>query len=470
MKKKPWGGRFHERPTTSVEKFTESVAFDRRLAPYDIRGSIAHATMLARCGIIKKDEGRRIVRGLEAIGEGIESGKFRFDPGLEDVHMNIEARLIRDIGPAGGKLHTGRSRNDQIALDVRLYLKDVLTSVQTRILGLKGALLDLAERYVDVVMPGYTHLRRAQPVLFAHHLLAYVEKLNRDGERMTDCLKRVDVLPLGSGALSGTGLPVDRAYVAELLGFRKVSQNSLDAVSDRDFVVEFISAASLVMMHLSRLAEEWILWSGAEFGFITLPEAFCTGSSMMPQKRNPDVLELIRGKTGRVYGSLVNLLTILKAQPMTYNRDLQEDKEPLFDASDTLLDSLSVLAELVEGVEITEAQRIKMRAAAEADFSLATELADYLAVQGVPFRKAHEVVGRIVRHCEERGIELKNLDLPALRRFSKSFGKDVLAGFSLNKALSARDLPGGTAPTNVKKMIRKEKRRCAESLSRLSSL
>ena len=470
MKKKPWGGRFHERPTTSVEKFTESVAFDRRLAPYDIRGSIAHATMLARCGIIKKDEGRRIVRGLEAIGEDIELGKFRFDPGLEDVHMNIEARLIRDIGPAGGKLHTGRSRNDQIALDVRLYLKDVLTSVQTRILGLKGALLDLAERYVDVVMPGYTHLRRAQPVLFAHHLLAYVEKLNRDGERMADCLKRVDVLPLGSGALSGTGLPVDRAYVAELLGFRKVSQNSLDAVSDRDFVVEFISAASLVMMHLSRLAEEWILWSGAEFGFITLPEAFCTGSSMMPQKRNPDVLELIRGKTGRVYGSLVNLLTILKAQPMTYNRDLQEDKEPLFDASDTLLDSLSVLAELVEDVEITEAQRIKMRAAAEADFSLATELADYLAVQGVPFRKAHEVVGRIVRHCEERGIELKDLDLPALRRFSKSFSKDVLAEFSLNKALSARDLPGGTAPTNVKKMIRKEKRRCTESLSRLSSL
>ena len=286
---------------------------------------------------------------------------------------------------------------------------------------------------------------------------------------MSDCLKRTDVLPLGSGALSGTGLPIDRSYLAELLGFEKISQNSLDAVSDRDFAVEFVSVASLIMMHLSRLTEEWILWSGAEFDYITLPEAYCTGSSMMPQKRNPDVLELIRGKTGRVYGSLMSLLTILKSQPMAYNRDLQKDKEPLFNTADTLLDSLFVLTNLVEGVEITEGQKLRMRDAAKADFSLATELADYLSIQGVPFRKAHEVVGRIVRYCEESGIELSDLSLSDLRRFSKSFGKDALERYSLDEALNARDLPGGTAPSNVKRMIRREKRRCADSLLQFSS-
>ena len=469
IKSKPWGGRFREGPTKLVEMFTESVSFDQRLALYDIQGSIAYAEMLARCGIIKKEERRRIILGLEGIREDVESGKFKFESGLEDVHMNIEARLIEDIGSVGGKLHTGRSRNDQVALDIRLYLKDVLTNAQIQVLGLKSALLNLAHRYVEVVMPGYTHMRRAQPVLFAHHVLAYVEQLNRDGDRMSDCMRRMDVLPLGSGALSGTGLPIDRACLAELLGFRKVSQNSIDAVSDRDFAVEFLSSASLIMMHLSRLTEEWIIWSGAEFDYITLPESYCTGSSMMPQKRNPDVLELVRGKTGRVYGSLMSLLTILKSQPMAYNRDLQEDKEPLFNTADTLLSSLFVLTNLVEGVEITESQKLKMRNAAKADFSLATELADYLSIQGVPFRKAHEVVGRIVRHCEESGTELSDLSLPVLRRFSKSFGKDILKRYSLDAALKARDLPGGTAPSNVKRMIRREKKRCADSLLQFSS-
>jgi argininosuccinate lyase len=334
---------------------------------------------------------------------------------------------------------------------------------------LKAALLDRAERYIDVVLPGYTHMRRAQPVLFAHHLLAYVEMLNRDEQRMAECHRRVNVLPLGSGALSGTGFPVDREYVADLLGFEAISQNSLDAVSDRDFAVEFTAASALVMMHLSRLAEEMILWSGAEFGFVSLPEAYCTGSSMMPQKRNPDVLELVRGKTGRVYGSLTSLLTILKAQPLSYNRDLQEDKEPVFDAADTVLASLSVLAELVAGVSISQTQKEHMRTAAESDFSLATELADYLAMQGVPFRQAHETAGRVVRFCEEQGKTFADLDLATLRRFSRSFQEDVLKRLSVDQALKARNLPGGTAPTNVKKVIRREKKRCKDSLSRLSS-
>lgn len=461
--RKPWGGRFQERTASSVEAFSESVSFDRRLAPYDVQGSMAHARMLAKCGIITKQEGRKIVRGLETIAREIEAGRFRFDPALEDVHMNIEARLTRLIGPAGGKLHTARSRNDQVALDMRLYLRDVLAGVREGILRLKAALLDRAEAYVDVVMPGYTHMRRAQPVLFAHHLLAYVEMLKRDEERMSGCRGRVNVLPLGSGALSGTGFPIDRAYVADLLGFEGISQNSLDAVSDRDFAVEFAAAASLIMMHLSRLAEEMILWSGTEFGFLTLPEAYCTGSSMMPQKRNPDVLELLRGKTGRVYGALVSLLTMLKAQPLSYNRDLQEDKEPIFDAADTVLASLAVLAELMSGITISDEQKARMRAAAEADFSLATELADYLALKGVPFRKAHETAGRIVRHCEERGKTFSDLDLATLRKFSGSFHADVLKGLSVDRALRTRNLPGGTSPTNVKRMIRKEKKRCADS-------
>ncbi|MBI2880121.1 MAG: argininosuccinate lyase [Candidatus Tectomicrobia bacterium] len=461
--RKPWGGRFKERTAASVEAFTESVSFDRRLAPYDVRGSIAHARMLAKCGILSKEEGREIVRGLRAIAREIAEGRFRFDPALEDVHMNVEARLIQAVGPVGGKLHTARSRNDQVALDLRLYLRDVLAGVQAGIGRLKTALLDRAEAYLDVVMPGYTHMRRAQPVLFAHHLLAYVEMLNRDEERMSDCRRRVNVLPLGSGALSGTGFPIDRAYVAGLLGFERVSQNSLDAVSDRDFAVEFASAASLLMMHLSRLAEEMILWSGTEFGFLTLPEAYCTGSSMMPQKRNPDVLELVRGKTGRAYGALVSLLTMLKAQPLSYNRDLQEDKEPVFDAADTVLGCLAVLAELTVGLTISEDQRARMRAAAEADFTLATELADSLAMRGVPFREAHEVAGRVVRFCEERGLTLSALDLATLRRFSPFFGEDALGRLSVDRALRARNLPGGTSPTNVKRVIRREKRRCAES-------
>lgn len=464
-----WGGRFREATDAQVQAMNASVAFDQRLALEDIAGSIAHARMLARVGILTPEEGQTVEGGLIGIAHDIRGGSFVFTEAREDVHMNVEGALAERIGDVAGKLHSGRSRNDQVALDLRLYLKDVLADVREGLLRLKGALLDRAERYAAVVMPGYTHMRRAQPVLFAHHLLAYVEMLNRDEERMFDCLGRVDVLPLGSGALSGTGFPVDRAYVAELLGFGKISRNSLDAVSDRDFAVEFAGACALVMMHLSRMAEEMILWSGAEFGYITLPEAYLTGSSMMPQKRNPDVLELVRGKTGRVYGSLISLLTLLKAQPLTYNRDFQEDKEPVFDAADTVLACLRVLAGLVAEITISAEQEARMREAAEADFSLATELADYLAMRGVPFRQGHEAAGRVVRYCEDHGKTLTDLDIAELQRFSPAFEKDALACLSADRAVRARDLPGGTSPTNVKRAIRREKKKCANSLSRFSS-
>ena len=459
-RKKPWGGRFTAESSPSAEAFTESVSFDQRLCLHDVHGSIAHARMLAKCGIISRAEGQKLVKGLRAIEKEMVEGKFPFDPGLEDIHMNVEARLMKKVGPLGGKLHTARSRNDQVALDLRLYLRDAILEIQKAIRRLKKVLLDLGEKNLDVVMAGYTHLRRAQPILFAHHLLAYVEMLKRDEERLIQCAERVNVLPLGSGALSGTSYPIDRAYVAKLLGFGGVSQNSLDAVSDRDFVVEFLAAVSLLMMHLSRFADELILWSGEEFGFLTLPETFCTGSSMMPQKKNPDVLELLRGKTGRVYGALVSVLTLLKGLPLTYHRDLQEDKEPLFDAVDTVLASLKVLAELVRGISLSPAQKARLRKAAEGDFTLATEMADYLVRKGVPFRQAHQITGRVVRHCEAQNLGLRDLDLKGLRRFSKVFEADVFEALTVERALQSRSSPGGTAPRNVRRRLREERKGC----------
>jgi argininosuccinate lyase len=449
--KKLWGGRFAAATAGSVEAFTASIDVDARLYRHDIAGSIAHARMLARQRIIAPREGRRIVAGLEAIRDEIDEGKFRFSAADEDIHMNIERRLIERIGRVGEKLHTARSRNDQVALDLRLYLRDEVKELIAAIDGLKRELARTAKRYVDVVMPGYTHLQRAQPVLFSHHLLAYADMLERDTERMRDCLKRVDVLPLGSGALAGTTLPIDRRYVARLLGFARVSKNSIDSVGDRDFALEFIAAAAILFVHLSRLAEEWVLWSSTEFGFIELPDRYCTGSSMMPQKKNPDVPELVRGKAGRVFGHLQALLTIMKGLPLAYNRDLQEDKRPLFDTVDTAKASLEVMRELAAGVKV---RKQRMTAAAADGFMNATDLADYLVEHGVPFRSAHGIVGRIVRACIERGVKIEDLPLGELKRFSPKIEKDVYAYLTADAGVGRRRSEGGTAPVNVRRRLK----------------
>jgi len=434
-----------------VERFTASVHFDRRLAPYDIQGSLAHARMLAKCGILARAEAEAILRGLRAILREVERGTFPWDPSLEDVHMNIEARLVRKIGAAGGKLHTARSRNDQVALDLRLYLRDQIQILRRLVRGLQGVLLAAARTHLDVILPGYTHLQPAQPILLAHHLLAYFEMLQRDRERLADCLDRVNVLPLGAGALAGTTFPIDPHYVAGLLGFPRVAANSLDAVADRDFVAEFLACAALLMMHLSRLGEEIVLWASAEFGFVVLPDALATRSSMMPQKKNPDVAELARGKAGRVYGALVGILTVLKGLPLSYNRDLQEDKEGLFDAVDTAQGTVAVMAELLKGVRF---RPDRMRAAAAGQYLNATDAADYLAAQGLPFRTAHAVVGRLVRHCLDRGCPIEALPLEALRRFSPSFGRDVYEYLTLEACVARRASPGGTAPAAVRRALR----------------
>ena len=448
---KPWAGRFRARTHPAVERFTASVHFDRRLAPYDIQGSLAHARMLAKCGILARAEAEAILRGLRAILREVERGTFPWDPSLEDVHMNIEARLVRKIGAAGGKLHTARSRNDQVALDLRLYLRDQIQILRRLVRGLQGVLLAAARTHLDVILPGYTHLQPAQPILLAHHLLAYFEMLQRDRERLADCLDRVNVLPLGAGALAGTTFPIDPHYVAGLLGFPRVAANSLDAVADRDFVAEFLACAALLMMHLSRLGEEIVLWASAEFGFVVLPDALATGSSMMPQKKNPDVAELARGKAGRVYGALVGILTVLKGLPLSYNRDLQEDKEGLFDAVDTAQGTVAVMAELLKGVRF---RPDRMRAAAAGQYLNATDAADYLAAQGLPFRTAHAVVGRLVRHCLDRGCPIEALPLEALRRFSPSFGRDVYEYLTLEACVARRASPGGTAPAAVRRALR----------------
>ena len=454
--KKPWAGRFSEPTDAFVEAFTASVDFDRRLYRQDIDGSVAHATMLARQGVLTAAERDLIVAGLERIRDRIERGEFEWSVALEDVHMNIEAALTADIGDAGKKLHTGRSRNDQVATDVRLWLRGEIDEAIRGIERLQHALIDLAEREADTILPGFTHLQTAQPVTFGHHMLAWFEMLARDRERFTDCRKRVNVMPLGSAALAGTTYPVDRQYTAELLGFDRPAENSLDAVSDRDFAIEFTAAGSILMMHLSRMSEELIVWSSAQFGFITLSDAFCTGSSIMPQKKNPDVPELVRGKTGRVYGHLVALLTLMKGQPLAYNKDNQEDKEPLFDTADNLKGCLRVFADMMPAVTCNQDN---MRASTLKGFSTATDLADYLVRKGLPFRDAHEVVGKAVALGIERGCDLAELSLADLKAFSTLVEDDVFGVLTLEGSVAARDHIGGTAPAQVRAAVRRARER-----------
>ena len=425
--------------------YTVSIHYDRRLYRQDIAGSVAHARMLARQGIISEDDADAIVDGLGQVKQEIERDEFPWDASLEDLHMNIERRLHQLIGPAAGRLHTGRSRNDQIALDMRLYTREVIGEVVAGLRGVQAALLGLARKYQPVVMPGYTHLQRAQPVLFPHHMLAYFEMFQRDIGRLDDCRRRADVLPLGSGALAGVPYPTDREFLARELGFAEISANSMDAVSDRDFVAEFMFAASLCMMHFSRMSEELILWSSGEFGFIRLADEFTTGSSIMPQKRNPDFAELARGKTGRVYGDLVGLLTTLKGLPLTYNRDLQEDKEGFFDTVDTLQTTIAVFASMLPGMEL---QTGRVESLAGESGMLATDLADYLVGKGVPFREAHGIMRELCRHCDDRGIALGGLPLEDYRRFSAHFDNGVYE-ITAAASVAARDIPGGTAPGRV---------------------
>jgi argininosuccinate lyase len=449
--KKAWSGRFRQSTDAKVEAFTSSLAVDRRLYRQDIAGSIAHCRTLQQAGVLARREAEKLIAGLHRIEREINEGRFRFAPAYEDIHMAIEARLTELVGDVGGKLHTGRSRNDQVALDLRLYLREEVVDLLAGLRRFQESLVATARREISVVMPGYTHLQRAQPVLFAHHLLAYVEMAERDKGRLRDALRRINVMPLGSGALAGTNYPLDREYTARLLGFPAVSQNSLDAVSDRDFVVETLAALALVMAHASRFAEELVLWSSQEFGFVELPDAFCTGSSMMPQKKNPDVPELIRAKTGRVYGHLMALLTVLKGLPLSYNRDLQEDKAPVFDALETVKDCLGLLASLVSGLSV---RRRAMARAATAGFLLATELADYLVMKGVPFRQAHAVVGRIVRDRLDRGKDLTDIHLDELRSFSPAFEKDALDVLSVEGALERKASIGGTARKRVEARLK----------------
>jgi argininosuccinate lyase len=449
-RKKPWGGRFQEPTDRDVEAFTASIHFDRRLYRQDIAGSIAHARMLSARKIITGKEEKAIVGGLKAIEKDIEAGRFVFNTDDEDIHMAVEKSLIDRIGDTGGKLHTGRSRNDQVALDIRLYLRDEIGQVLELLSGLKKALADLAGKEIKTVMPGYTHLQKAQPVLLSHHLLAYWEMLNRDETRLQDCAKRVDVMPLGAAALAGTGLPIDRKQVAALLHFPAVAENSMDAVSDRDFVCEFIFVSCMIMMHLSRFCEDLILWSSSEFGFVEISDAFTTGSSIMPQKKNPDVAELVRGKTGRVYGHLVSLLTVMKGLPMTYNRDLQEDKEPLFDAVDTVKGCLKNLASMIGHLRF---DRARMRASSGEGYSTATDLAEYLVMRGVPFRESHGIVGRLVAYSIENRKALPDLTLGEYRKFYRGFDRDVYDCLKVENAVNAKSSHGGTAEQMVRKRL-----------------
>ena len=452
---KPWSGRFEEPVSDLVKRFTASVDFDKRLAEHDIEGSLAHARMLATTGILSTQDLASIEKGLAQIREEIRGDTFAWSIDLEDVHLNIERRLTDLVGDAGKRLHTARSRNDQVATDVRLYVRAAIDEILESIRRLQVALLDLAGKHTETVMPGYTHLQVAQPVSFAHHLLAYFEMLARDAQRFADCRRRANRLPLGAAALAGTSFPIDREKVAKALGFDGVCENSLDAVSDRDFAIEFCAASALVMTHLSRFCEELILWMSPRFGFIDLADRFCTGSSIMPQKKNPDVPELIRGKTGRVNGHLVALLTLMKGQPLAYNKDNQEDKEPLFDTVDTVTASLAVFTEMLGGIDV---KREAMREAARQGYATATDLADYLVRKGVPFREAHEAVAKAVRHAETRGKDLSELELADLQQFSKLIQKDVFAALTLEGSLAARSHVGGTAPATVKAAIAKARK------------
>lgn len=457
---KPWAGRFNAPTDAFVEAFTASVGFDHRLYRHDIAGSIAHATMLARQGILSEGERDAIVTGLESIRAQIDAGEFEWSVPLEDVHMNLESALTAAIGDAGKRLHTGRSRNDQVATDVRLWLRDEIDTLRESIRRLQETLLELARREAETLMPGFTHLQVAQPVTFGHHLMAWFEMLDRDRGRLADCRRRLNVMPLGAAALAGTTYPIDRRYTAQLLGFDQPAENSLDAVSDRDFAIELTAAGAILMMHLSRFSEELILWSSAQFGFIELADSFCTGSSIMPQKKNPDVPELVRGKAGRVFGHLMGLLTLMKGQPLAYNKDNQEDKEPLFDTVDNLKGCLRVFTDLMANLSCN---RERMRAAAAQGFSTATDLADYLVRKGLPFRDAHEAVGQAVALGVREGRDLAQLTLEELRSFSTLIEPDVFVVLTLEGSVAARDHLGGTAPRQVRAAIARARERLAES-------
>jgi argininosuccinate lyase len=459
---KAWGGRFTEATNALVERFTTSLPVDQILFEYDIQGSIAHCQTLEKAKVLSHTECQKLTRGLTRVRTELREDRFPFADSDEDIHMAVERRLTELIGPLGGKLHTGRSRNDQVTLDLRLYLRDKLQVLQDHLQAVQSAFVQQANQHINVIIPGYTHLQRAQPVSLAHHFLAYVEMFERDKTRVHDALRRVNVMPLGSGALAGTNYPIDRTFTAKLLSFPALSQNSLDAVSDRDYVAEVLSVLSLIMMHLSRLSEELILWSSQEFSFVELPDAFCTGSSMMPQKKNPDVPELIRGKTGRVYGQLITLLTTLKGLPLSYNRDLQEDKEPLFDALQTVVDSLTIYAELIQRIRV---RQDVMKKATESGFLLATELADYLAQQGVPFREAHSIVGRLVQTCIKNKRELRDLSLKDLRDISPCFTKKALTFLTVEGAVDRKAQIGGTARKQVARQLKSWEQRLKKKTS-----
>jgi argininosuccinate lyase len=465
--KKPWQGRFDEATDKLVEEFTSSHATDRHLARHDILGSKAHAKTLAKAGIISEAELAAILKGLDEVAKEIAAGAFKWSDALEDVHMHIESRLFEITGEPAHKLHTARSRNDQVALDLRLYLRERIVLVQRLICNMQDALCTLATKNFSAILPGYTHLQRAQPVLLAHHLLAYFEMLSRDSERFGQMLGRVNILPLGAAALAGTTFPIDRQYTANLLGFDGVAANSMDAVSDRDSALEFCSAAAICMTHLSRLCEEIVLWSSAEFGFVTLSDSVSTGSSIMPQKKNPDVAELVRGKTGRVYGSLMALLTLMKSLPLAYNRDMQEDKPPLFDAADTLCACLAVTARMIDNTKVNSD---KMRQAASKGFLNATDLADYLAAKGLPFRKAHHAAGKAVAFALAQGKELEDLSLDELCKFDKKIQKDIYEFLALESVVGRRKSLGGTAPQLVKKALAQAKKQIAKERRKLEKL
>ena len=453
--KKLWGGRFSKSTSKQCEDFTASIQVDKRLYAYDIEGSIAHATMLAKCHILTGKDAAKIVAGLKAILKEIEAGKFIFKQIDEDIHMAIEKKLIAKIGPVGERLHTARSRNDQVLLDVRLYLRAETSAIIELIKSFQKVLLATAEKNITVVMPGFTHLQHAQPLLFSHYLLAYYFMLKRDSQRLTEGYGRINVLPLGVGALAGVNYPINREFTAKLLDFPAVTDNSVDTVSDRDFIVEFLSSAALLSMHLSRLAEELVLWSSSEFEFIELADEFCTGSSIMPQKKNPDVAELIRGKTGKIYGNLMSLLTVMKGLPLSYNRDLQEDKAPLFDTVDTLKDTLVIISELVRTMKINSAN---MQLKLLKGLMEATDIADYLVLKGIPFRQAHFIVGSLVKYCLENKKDFQHLTLAEYRRFSDRFDRDIVPFIRLENILKRKKATGGTAPARVLGTIKKEKK------------
>jgi argininosuccinate lyase len=463
MSKKLWAGRFVEQTAPIVETFTSSIIVDRRLYAYDIQGSVAHCKTLAKAAILSADEASRLIKGLEKVKKEIEKGVIEYRDDLEDIHTHIESRLAKIVGKTAHKLHTARSRNDQVALDLRLYLRDAVASLIELLMKFQNILVDLAKDHIKTVLPGYTHLQRAQPILLAHHLMAYYEMFSRDIQRLQDGLARINVLPLGSAALAGTPHPIDRNYTAGLLGFETVSANSVDSVSDRDFIIEFLAAASICMMHLSRLSEELIIWSSAEFGFVELPDAFSTGSSIMPQKKNPDIAELVRGKSGRVFGNLMAILTVMKSLPLSYNRDMQEDKTPLFDAADTLAACLQIYIQLLPNIRFNNA---KMQKAASRGYLNATDLADYLVTKGMPFREAHYCVGQIVSYASNNKKEIQELSLKQLQRYAPQIEGDIFEHLATQQMIDRRTSVGGTATRAVKAAIRKAEKKLKKSADR----